>query len=408
MTREARSGFGVVVSQGIDVIAQTIAAIAAARILGPERNGELVFALSTIGMLAVLAFFGSSEVAIRAHARNEAEPRAIWGAQLSLLTGGILVAALLAVAIGALVATTASARWALVAAVALLATNGVSSALQAVVQARDLAHRDVVNVALSRALLVGGVLSLGRLGPAMVLLAHLAAASTLVVLRGALVSPALGGLVPRHDRAVLARIWEGGRYVGLGSIFGGVAQRADVVLLSRLSGSEAVGLYGACYRLLNGVGAVAGAVAVASFPALTRRLAGGQRRSALATFAIPPLVIATCVAVAAPFADWIVVGLYGEEYAAAGAILQVLLAACVVQVATAFLHRALLAEGLERSLPAAQGTQALVNVALNVWLIPQYGALGAAFATLGCELVVPVVHAVVHVPVLRRALARAT
>ena len=84
--------------------------------------------------------------------------------------------------------------------------------------------------------------------------------------------------------------------------------------------------------------------------------------------------------------------LYGAEFQSAQTMFRVLLAAGVVQTANAFLHKGLVVSGRQRSLPFAQGAQALVNVAFNLLLVPHYGALGAAIATLVCEFVVPIGH----------------
>jgi PST family polysaccharide transporter len=78
----------------------------------------------------------------------------------------------------------------------------------------------------------------------------------------------------------------------------------------------------------------------------------------------------------------VMTGLFGTAYVAAAPILGIHIWAGVFIFMRAILSRWLLAEDLLRFSLATHLAGALVNIALNLILIPRYGPLGAAWATL--------------------------
>lgn len=393
LSRERLDSLAVIAVQGIDVLAQLAAGIWTARALGPGGNGDFVFAMSTVGMVAVLQLFGTGEVAIRMHADPSLDRRAVLGAQLSIWSAGTLVAGSAAALIGLLAHVGRAPLLALAAAVCVLAANGLTSSFNAMVLAHRLSRYDVLGMTLSRGALLLCLFFGVRAGVLGVLASHAVAACVLLVTRAFVVRRHAGIDTPRFDRAMTRKLFTDGRHVGVGSLFGSVASRIDVVALRAWSGAHEAGLYGACYRILNGVSAVTTAVSLALYARLARARGGPKDVEAERLFVIVPIGIAACLAIAALFASPLVSLLYGQAFESAATTFRILLLAGIAQTGNAFLHKGLVARGRERSLPFAQGAQALVNVGLNVVLVPLYGALGAAMATLACECVVPLGHA---------------
>ena len=95
------------------------------------------------------------------------------------------------------------------------------------------------------------------------------------------------------------------------------------------------------------------------------------------------VAVAVAIGLAAP---WLVVQLYGPNYQQAAAVLQVQIWAGVA-VAMSFVHgKWLLAEGLQKYGLLYTAVAALINVGLNLLLIPRYGAVGSAWATLAAQI----------------------
>jgi O-antigen/teichoic acid export membrane protein len=79
--------------------------------------------------------------------------------------------------------------------------------------------------------------------------------------------------------------------------------------------------------------------------------------------------------------DRIIVLIFGQQYAAAGPILAVHIWGGVFIFLKVAFHRWLMNEGILVFLFISSALGAAVNVAVNIFLIPRYGGMGAAVAT---------------------------
>lgn len=164
--------------------------------------------------------------------------------------------------------------------------------------------------------------------------------------------------------------------------------RIDIVLLEHLTGDSAVtGTYAAAYRLLEGIIFVLAPLSAMFFRQLR---VNWQAESAfnhlmlrqLAAMAVLGLAIAAVVwGLSGP-----IIGLtFGGAYTDATDVLPWLFAALVFILPNAVLTQALIATDREWWYAVAALIAAVGNAALNLWLIPGYGMLGAAWATLATE-----------------------
>jgi O-antigen/teichoic acid export membrane protein len=103
----------------------------------------------------------------------------------------------------------------------------------------------------------------------------------------------------------------------------------------------------------------------------------------LRRFALLFFSAALAIAVAMSLtADWIVVLLFGEAFSAAVTVLQIhIWSGCFIFVRYLIGQHLVITEQEPLSL-FSHGMGALLNVGLNLWLIPKYGIVGAAWATL--------------------------
>jgi PST family polysaccharide transporter len=101
-------------------------------------------------------------------------------------------------------------------------------------------------------------------------------------------------------------------------------------------------------------------------------------RLCLAAFALVALGIAVAATL---FADRIVLALFGAQYAAAAAILQIHIWGGIFIFQRAVASKWMIAENLFMFSFVSHGLGAVLNIALNLMLIPHWGALGSAVAT---------------------------
>ena len=172
--------------------------------------------------------------------------------------------------------------------------------------------------------------------------------------------------------------------IGAGIVLSALYFRIDVFLVQLWSGTESVALYNSVFRLVEALRLFPAAVLAVMLPALVR--AGDLRP--LARVAIP----VTAFAVAATallwlLAGWMIPWLYGARYAPAVPAFRVLLLSFpLLSLNLALTHQLVGWDG-QRAYAGLCALALAVNVALNARLIPIWSIEGAAWATLGTELV---------------------
>lgn len=170
--------------------------------------------------------------------------------------------------------------------------------------------------------------------------------------------------------------------IGLGIVLSALYFRIDVFLLERWTGTGAVALYNAVYRVIDALRLFPAAVLAVALPALCR----ARDTRALVGVAAP----LTAAAIGAAAVLWLaapvlVPTIYGEGYRDAAPAFQVLtLALPLMTLNYALTHQ--LVAWRRHGVYAAVCAGALAwNVALNWLLIPSYGANGAAWSTVWTE-----------------------
>jgi len=164
----------------------------------------------------------------------------------------------------------------------------------------------------------------------------------------------------------------------------------DLLLLGILQGSVAVGLYSAAYKPVTVLLAVPVTYFVGLFPVLSRSWTNGLasfesviRRSLLLTASLAVPVGVGGSLVAAPVLHL----LFGTRYAAAVPALQILVWSAVLVMLRGTFRQGLNAAGWAVADLRCAGLAAGVNVLLNFTLIPGWGFIGAAVATVTSEVV---------------------
>jgi len=164
--------------------------------------------------------------------------------------------------------------------------------------------------------------------------------------------------------------------------------RSGTLVLSVVSGSEATAVFTVASSAAFGLLMLPNAVAAGLMPRLGA-LSSAERQVELARRALGwTLGLSTLLAcglaglapVALPF-------LYGPEYGAAAAPVSILAATVVVVGVNTVLGTALIARGRTSLVVVQSAVSMTANLTLLAALGPTFGAVGAALAMLGCELI---------------------
>lgn len=172
-------------------------------------------------------------------------------------------------------------------------------------------------------------------------------------------------------------------------VFSGVAAaiylKIDQLMLGEMVGQEAVGIYAVASRLAEVWYFFPAALAASFFPKMLkeRQHDSLKYQANLQLLLDVMLLFALGVALGTVLTSgWLVPLLFGEAYQESVALLNIQIWTCCFIFMREVTSKWLIAESKVRYSLLSHGLGAIVNLLLNLWLIPSHGAIGAAWATL--------------------------
>lgn len=164
--------------------------------------------------------------------------------------------------------------------------------------------------------------------------------------------------------------------------------RIDTIMLAGFRNMSEVGLYNGAYKIMEGLILLPGVIMMVTFPRLSRfgREKGADfylffKKLFLVLLFIAFLVTVVLYFCAAPVFHLIL----GDQYAEGIGIFKVLLVAVIAIYPGNLVTQALIALDMQKVYMYVALLGALSNICLNFFLIPKYGATGAAWATVFTE-----------------------
>jgi O-antigen/teichoic acid export membrane protein len=237
------------------------------------------------------------------------------------------------------------------------------------------------------------------LGAVLVLAATHASVVAFAVVYSALV--ALIAILQVHTTRRLAHVaWRAGRRLwrpllrvaiplGIAAVFITVYYQVDSVLLLQISGQHEAGIYGAAYNFLGPLGFLPAAVMSSFFPVLSAVHKSDPMRVRRLVQICADLMGAISLPILAgtiALSSQIVQLLYGSSYERTAGLMPILMVAFVSICFGSLAGFLAPIVGRQWRLALYSGVGAAANVALNLLLIPSYGAYGSAWATVATEL----------------------
>ncbi|SNQ60924.1 flippase [Candidatus Methanoperedens nitratireducens] len=169
---------------------------------------------------------------------------------------------------------------------------------------------------------------------------------------------------------------------GIAFIFINVYIKVDTVILSSLKGDAVVGWYNAAYQIPLAISLISYAMMESIFPMFSR-LGNSREELTLAyekTFRFLSMLIIPVVAGITLLSDKIIFILYGRGYENSITILQILIWLTVFEFLGYLLYITLSSINKQRVNILTTGTCAVLNITLNLILIPPFSLIGAGIA----------------------------
>ncbi len=191
-------------------------------------------------------------------------------------------------------------------------------------------------------------------------------------------------LALRANRSEIKRLWKDSRWLLMSGIAAIVYLKVDQVMLGLMLDKYAVGVYAAAARVSEVWYFIPAAIVTSFFPKLVSvkqtdtklyRVEIQRLNDILFTLAVTIAIVVSIIG------DELVVWLFGSAYSDSAEIVLVHIWGAVFVFMRELFSKWLLAESFFTLSLLTQGLGAIANVGLNYFLIPIYGPLGAAYAT---------------------------
>jgi O-antigen/teichoic acid export membrane protein len=378
--------------QVINVALGIVTTVVLVRALEATRYGEWATIMATIDLVAMVGNLGLETVAIRL-ATQDPEREGAWVGAAASLRLAIGVPAL-AVFIGVLALIAADDQMLVTGLILSLGfLTSTLSTLRIIFRLHVRNHVTVAFTTLNSVLWAGSVVAIASLDGGMVAFAAAFMAITFIVQGGlALVALRTIHVRWRGSRKLWPQLLGIGISVGIAATLTFAYGRIDQLLVYELAPDSAeVGIYAAMYKILDNAGFVPMAVMVTLFPIMAGLFpADPPRLRRMMQIAVDYLSFVAFggVALTIVAAEPIIELLYGDEFTSGATVLTILIAAfipiCIGNVA----GNMVVAMDLQRRYLWLAALGLVLNLALNVVLIPEYGIEAAAWVTLATEVVV--------------------
>ena len=358
-----------------------------ARVLGADGYGVVALALGVTLYSQQLVDYGVEALGIRRVAADRGHASELAGAYL---TGRLLLA------LTVLVTTAVVATW------VLPDPEGPVLALYALTLFPVALSTKWVHVGFERAQPVGAARVIGEsvmIGVILLLVRGLDDIRTVPLAQFIGDALAMSWLFMRlRDHGLKVRLgWDGPRIREMArsalplvghSLLGLVIYNSDLIFLRIFRGPGDVGLYAVAYTLISFLLNLGWAYSQSLLPTLARLEVEGTGAGELFRSAQAQVFVITAPLAVGGWlvAEPLITSLFSEEYLPAGAALAVLIWSVPVSLVRSVSLAALLARERQDLVLRTTTSSAVVNLLLNVILIPRFGILGAAYATVATEL----------------------
>lgn len=191
-----------------------------------------------------------------------------------------------------------------------------------------------------------------------------------------------------RDWGFIRRFFSASFYFGIVSVLYILSLRVDIQMLNQISSQEQVGLYSAAWQLVQ-IGIIfIQAISTSIFPTSMARMHEKSYRAGLQKrlFQITLLLLLGCL-VATFSAPLAIDTLYGSEYASAALVFSIIVWYLPMRLFSIFASQMLESGVWYKRRVFIYAVPLGGNVLCNLWLIPHYGAVGAAVSALISNMV---------------------
>jgi O-antigen/teichoic acid export membrane protein len=377
------------IGQGFRLVIQAAYFVLVARALGPDAYGGFVTVVAMAALLGPFSGLGTPNLFIKNVRSGKRVAAICWGngILLTVISGAMLTA--VAVGLSSLLhfktAPFAVLLVCLADMVLMKVTELAAFGFTASDRMKQTSIQNVVVSLLRLAGIVGLMATVHR-----VTLDRWVVVYLLTTLLGTIYALARGSQLwgwPETDLTALREDAAEGVFFSIAGSATTVYNDIDKIMLSQLADLGSTGVYAAAYRVIDVSMTPIRSLAAAAYPRFFRK--GMDGIGATYTYALALMAKAAVYGAAASAGLWLLAPILphilGPKYDAVVPAVRWLALIPFLRCLHSFLADALSGAGLQRARMMIQVVAALINIALNLVILPRYSWRGAAWTSLGCD-----------------------
>lgn len=366
--------------------------IYAARILGATEYGVFSYALGLAGFFTVFADIGINSILTREATQKPDERSAIFATTFWIKATLLAATALIVIFVTPLFSKLEAAKILIPLIAFLTILDGLRDFANSFFRALEKMELEaIVTVVTNVAISAAGFIILAYFANAFSLtLSYVVSAGVGTIVAIYILRNEFRQIIIQFNRRLVRPIMVSALPIALYGLFGAFMLNIDIIMLGIWRTSEDIGYYAAGQRILQVLYTIPGIFASAIFPTIARFIGEKkEREAALATEQSMTLTLALAIPIAVGgtiLASSIITFLYGSTYAPAALPFSILAVTAIFTFAGAPLSNIVVAYDAQRKfgMPLIGGS--IMNVLFDILLIPPYGMVGSAIATIISQL----------------------
>lgn len=367
--------------------------IYAARLLGTSGYGIFSYAITLAGFLTLFMDPGINGILIRdASKASEEERRTIFGTTFVIKIFLLLVGVAVIVFLAPLFTTLPGAKELLPIVAIILALDTLREFFFSLIRAREEMQKEAgIFLLTNLGILIFGSLFLYLAANARsfswgyVVGDAIGTFAAIIVLRDH-----LDKIFSRFDKKLVLPILKAAWPFAISGVLGLLFTNTDILMISWLRSASEVGIYSAAIRIIQTLYLVPGIIQFTTLPLLARLAKKDDTKFRTVLERTLGIIFLTSIPIAL---GGIVLGtsimglIFGAPYRAGGLAFEILMATLLFDFPASILINALFAYDNQKALIISSAFGGIVNVGLDLLLIPSFGIAGSAVATLIAQAV---------------------
>ena len=369
-----------------------------ARVLGADNYGVFTYALSIVGVFTIFSDIGLTSILTRELTKRNQDKNNYLATAFLVKIGFLISTIVLIIIFGPLITKFNSAKPLLV----ILALTTILESLRnfffAITRSENQMEKEAaLNIAIEVIISLGIIFIFFR-QPSLQILARTYFIGNLIGLIVTLFffKPYLNQIINNIKFNLIKPILQAAWPFALMGVFGVFMSNIDSIIIGLFNNTHTLGLYAVAQRPISFLYILPGFLSVSIFP-IINRFSKNNENTKIATTISKSTLLSLAIALPITLGGIIVANaliniMFGSQYLGSVCTFQILLITLIFVFPGSILSDLLLAEDRRRALIWSSFWTAATNVILDLILIPKFGIIGSAIATVVAQMILTIIY----------------